>query len=342
LLLTTSGSTGSPKFVRISYNNLISNAKSILDYLEITSAEIPITTLQPTYSYGLSVIHSHMLAGATIAVTNKGFFDRDFWNFLKTVEATSFGGVPYHYEMLKKLRFTKMKLSSLKTLTQAGGRMDYSLTKEFATHCQINNMRFFTMYGQTEATARMSYLPSDKSICKAGSIGKPIPGGRFWLETDHGSVIDQEDTIGELIYHGPNVSMGYAYDYNDLALGDNLNGVLRTGDLAKRDLDGYYYITGRRTRFIKLFGNRVNLQDIESYLTEAGYAAFCAGEDDCLEVYLEDKNQTYASCIKNLVLKYLQVAPLGVKIYSIGAIPRNSTGKVCYSDLKPIFGKFLV
>jgi long-chain acyl-CoA synthetase len=342
LLLPTSGTTGNPKFVRLSYQNLISNARSIVEYLEITPSETSITTLPPTYSYGLSIIHSHIISGSTIAVTNKSFFDRDFWNFLRKVHATSFGGVPYHYEILKKLRFTRMELPSLKTLTQAGGRMDPSLTKEFAIHCQKHDMRFFTMYGQTEATARMSYLPCDKSICKAGSIGKPVPGGNFWIETENGSTIDQDDTMGELVYQGPNVSFGYAYDYNDLALGDNLNGVLRTGDLAKRDSDGYYYIIGRITRFIKLFGNRINLQDVESYLLESGYVVFCTGQDECLEVYLEEKYQAHFRDIKILILKYLQVSPLGVKIYAMNVIPRNPSGKVCYNELKPEFGNLLL
>jgi long-chain acyl-CoA synthetase len=338
LLLATSGSTGSPKFVRLSHVNILSNARSIASYLTINSDETPITTLPPSYTYGLSIIHSHVLVGATIAVTNKTFFDRAFWDFFRKVKATSFGGVPYHYEMLKKLRFTKLELPSLRTLTQAGGRMEPELTREYASHCQARGMRFFTMYGQAEATARMSYLPSNKALSKAGSIGIAIPDGEFWLVDKNGQIIEEMETPGELVYKGPNVSMGYAQGYEDLAKDDERNGVLRTGDVAKRDLDGYYYIVGRLKRFIKLFGHRVNLLDVEKHLVEAGYSVACAGQDDRLEIYVTDPSQAEATEIKKKVVQFLQVAPLGVAVYSMHSIPRNTAGKVQYAELVPHMG----
>lgn len=335
LLLGTSGSTGSPKFVRLSHENVSSNAQSIVKYLDLNSGEVPITTLPPSYSYGLSIIHSHLLVGATIAVTNKTFFDRQFWNYLRAVKATSFGGVPYHYEMLKKLRFTKMDLPSLRTLTQAGGRMEPEVTKEFATHCANRDMRFFTMYGQTEATARMSYLPSEKAVRKKGSIGVAIPGGEFWLEGKTGEVIDKPDVAGELVYQGQNVSIGYAYGYEDLAKGDERHGVLRTGDVAKRDKDGYYYIVGRLKRFIKLFGNRINLQDVEMFLLDAGHIVACTGQDDHLEIYLPELSDSQAKQIKKQVADHLKVALPGVAVYGIEELPRNESGKIQYAKLQP-------
>ena len=338
LLLATSGSTGSPKFVRLSHENLLSNAQSIVEYLGLDLDELPITTLPPSYTYGLSIIHSHVLVGATIAVTKKTFFDREFWNFLRDVKATSFGGVPYHYEMLKKLRFTRMDLPSLRSLTQAGGRMEPELTKEYATHCKNRGIRFFTMYGQSEATARMSYLPPEKSINKAGSIGIAIPGGKLWLEDEKGRVIEEADMVGELVYQGSNVFMGYAYSYEDLARGDERGGILRTGDVAKRDKDGDYYIEGRLKRFIKLFGYRINLLDVEKFLFDAGYTVACTGQDDCLEIYLPDSNESQATWIKKLIVDHLQVALPGVVVYGIQALPRNESGKTQYAELKPQLG----
>lgn len=341
LLLATSGSTGSPKFVRLSQMNVLSNAKSIASYLMLNSDEIPITTLPPSYTYGLSIIHSHFLVGATIAITNKTFFDRAFWNFLRKVNATSLGGVPYHYEMLKKLRFSKMELPSLRTLTQAGGRMEPELSLEFATHCHMRGMRFFTMYGQAEATSRMSYLPSNKAISKAGSIGIAIPYGEFWLEDENGQVIYHPHVPGELVYKGPNVSMGYAYGYKDLAKDDERCSVLRTGDVAKRDQDGDYFIVGRLKRFIKLFGHRVNLLDVEKHLVDAGYSVACAGQDDRLEIYVTDPSQSEATEIKTIIIEFLKVAPLGVAVIGIKSLPRSTAGKIQYAELTPNMGEQL-
>jgi long-chain acyl-CoA synthetase len=341
LLMTTSGSTGSPKFVRLSQMNVLSNAKSIASYLKLNSDEIPITTLPPSYTYGLSIIHSHILVGATIALTKRTFFDRAFWNFLREIKATSFGGVPYHYEILKKLRFSKMELPSLRTLTQAGGRLEPELSSEFATYCHKRGMRFFTMYGQAEATARMSYLPSNKAISKTGSIGIAIPDGQFWLEDENGQVICQPQVPGELIYKGPNVSMGYAYGYEDLAKDDEWCSILRTGDIAKRDEDGDYYIVGRLKRFIKLFGHRINLLDVEKHLVNAGCSAACAGQDGRLEIYVTNISQSEATEIKRAVIDFLKIGPLGVAVIGIQTLPRNTAGKIQYAELTPKMGELL-
>lgn len=341
LLMGTSGSTGSPKFVRLSHKNVLSNAQSIVKYLELDGTERPITTLPPNYSYGLSIIHSHILVGATIAVTKKTFFDRSFWDFFKDVKATSLAGVPYHYEMLKKLRFIKMELPNLKTLTQAGGRMEPALAGEFANYCKNTSKRMFVMYGQTEATARMAYLLPEKVIEKSSSIGAAIPGGKFWLETEEGSLISKSNEIGELIYQGPNVFMGYATGHEDLLKGDERRGVLRTGDLASRDSDGDYYIRGRLNRFLKLFGNRVNLMDIERLLLDEGYVVACAGRDDCLEVYLHDSNESEAFKVKKLVAEVIKTAMSGVAIYGIDTLPYNDAGKVQYKELCPETARLL-
>ena len=168
LLLTTSGSTGSPKFVRQSYQNIRANAESIVAYLELDESERPITTLPMNYTYGLSVINSHLMVGATILLTDYGLMQKEFWKFLKEQEATSFGGVPYTYEMLERLRFFRMDLPSLRTMTQAGGKLSPELHKKFAEYAQEHGRHFVVMYGQTEATARMGYLPYEQSLNKWG------------------------------------------------------------------------------------------------------------------------------------------------------------------------------
>jgi long-chain acyl-CoA synthetase len=335
LLLSTSGSTGSGKYVRLSHQNVWSNAAAITEYLALSADELSVTTLLPSYSYGLSIIHSHLWVGAGLAVSNKTFFDRDFWYFMRDVKATSLSGVPYHYEILKKLRFTRMALPHLRTLTQAGGRMSPDLTQEYATHCQNNGMRFFTMYGQTEASPRMSYVPAEQAFAKAGTIGIPIPGGALELQSETGVVLTGAHVVGEMVYRGPNVCLGYAACRADLALGDVNCGVLHTGDLAERDHDDYYRILGRQKRFIKLFGNRVNLQDVELQLSGAKADVACSGRDDVLEVFLAAGSADQALEIKQAVMASLRVGAQGVAVYGVDALPRNDSGKVRYADLHP-------
>jgi long-chain acyl-CoA synthetase len=334
LLLSTSGSTGSPKFVRLSSENISSNAISISEYLEINSDEKPITTLPPSYTYGLSIIHSHILKGAPIALTNKTFFDRGFWDFLKATGATSFGGVPYHYEMLRKLKFSRMDLPSLRTLTQAGGKLAPAATKEMAEECVRRGIRFFTMYGQAEATARMSYLPHSRAVDKAGSIGRAISGGEFWLEDDSCQKVAGPEATGELVYRGKNVCMGYAESYRDLCRGDDFGGVLRTGDLARRDGEGDYHIIGRKKRFLKIFGHRINLLDVEQMLSSLDYDVACGGRDDLLLVYLVKPETGGPQRIKEKLVAELKVAPGAVKIFGVSELPRNEAGKIQYAQLE--------
>jgi len=332
LLMTTSGSTGSPRLVRQSYANLQSNAAAIAQYLEIGSADRPITTLPMSYTYGLSILNSHLLRGCTILLTARSLMEKPFWELLKTGQATTFGGVPYVYDMLRRLRFARMELPSLRYLTQAGGRLSPELTAEFAALCQQKGMRWFTMYGQTEATARMSYLPSELALAKAGSIGVAIPGGEFWLEDEQGRIIDGSGVSGELVYRGPNVALGYASTADDLAKGDETGGVLRTGDLAQRDADDCYYVVGRKKRFLKLFGNRVSLDELEQLVAQLGYAAVCAGEDDQVRIYTTMQGD-YAALRKS-VAERTGLPPSGFEVIFIEQIPRNDAGKILYSALR--------
>ncbi len=331
LLLTTSGSTGSPKLVRLSYENIESNARSIAEYLDIDENERPITTLPMNYSFGLSIINSHLLKGATVLLTSKTLIEKGFWSFLKDEKATSLSGVPYTYEMLKKLRIFRMDLPSLKTLTQAGGKLNNDLNKEFSEFCQQSNKRFFVMYGQTEATARMSYLPAEYSLLKLGSMGIAIPGGEFSLIDETGSKIQGHDVIGELVYKGKNVSLGYAECVDDLNKEDENKGVLITGDLAKRDSDNFYYIVGRKKRFIKIFGNRVNLDETERMLKNIVADCACTGKDDYLIIYISDKARTNE--VKEFISSKTKIYHTAFSVRYIEKIPKNSSGKTIYSSL---------
>ncbi len=334
LLLTTSGSTGSPKLVRLTEENIKSNAESIAEYLDITSEERPITTLPMYYSYGLSVINSHLVKGATILLTDKSVMQKEFWTFAKEQKATSIAGVPYTYEMLKRLRFFRMDLPDLKTLTQAGGKLNANIAKEYIEHSAETGRRFFVMYGQTEATARMSYLPIDKSIEKYSSIGIAIPGGKFSIIDSDGNEIVEPNVDGELVYNGPNVSMGYAECIADLAKGDENNGCLYTGDIARMDEDGFFYITGRMKRFVKVWGNRCNLDAVEQFVKAITTNCACAGVDDMITIFVTTEG--LESEIKNLLVEKtgLNIRAFTVKV--IDSIPKSSSGKIQYSELQKL------
>lgn len=334
LLLTTSGSTGSPKLVRQSYKNITSNANSIAEYLDIQADDRAITTMPMSYTYCLSIINSHLLRGATIIMNEYSVIQREFWTIFKETQPTTFGGVPFIYEQLKALRFGRMNLPSLRYITQAGGKLSKEMAEEFNEICENKGIKLIIMYGQTEATARMSYLPWERAKEKAGSMGIAIPGGEFSLIDVDGNVIEDAQVVGELVYRGDNVTLGYAEGYEDLCKGDERDGVLVTGDMAKRDEDGFYYIVGRKKRFLKMFGNRVNLDEVEGILKKNNYVGVCAGEDDKLKIYTTDEDITKQQEMKIFISHALGFVSKSIEVIYIEEIPRNESGKVLYSALR--------
>lgn len=280
LLMSTSGSTGSPKLVRLSRSNLITNATAIAEYLNIRRTDRAATTLPMSYCYGLSVVHSHLLAGAAVILTEHSVADGEFWDLFRRHCGTTFAGVPYTFELLQRAGFESMHLPHLRYLTQAGGRMPPDLVRTFAELADRQGWRLFVMYGATEATARMAYLPPDLAHSRPTAIGCPIPGGSFRIDPIDGW---PDDDTGELVFRGPNVMMGYAQRPQDLALGATLD-ELRTGDIARRGDDGLYEIIGRKTRFAKLYGLRIDLQQLENSLRERGVPTLCTEKGDRLAV----------------------------------------------------------
>ncbi|WP_017756432.1 AMP-binding protein [Calidifontibacillus oryziterrae] len=322
LLLSTSGTTGSVKFVRLSYNNIVANAKSIKEYLNITSEDRGLANLPLNYSYGLSIINSHLLAGSTVLLTNESVMTKSFWDFMKSKKATSFAGVPYTYQMLHRVGFHKMKLPHLRYFTQAGGALNEKLVRLFGEYAKEQGKQFFVMYGQTEATARISYLPPDKTLEKPTSIGKAIPGGNLHLDPE----------TNELIYEGPNVMMGYAVNIEDLAKIDELRGYLRTGDLATLDEEGFFYLKGRLTRFIKLFGLRLNLDDIEKQIeSRLGTNVVCVGTDNKMAIVV--RNMEMKDKIQEIVEDLYKLHPSAFVVKVIEDIPRLANGKIDYKIL---------
>lgn len=332
LLMTTSGSTGSKQMVRISYANLEANSQSIIEGLRLSSKDVPITTLPMSYVFGLSIINTHLVVGGTIILSNRSLMDKYFWTMLKSKKATTFGGVPYTYEMIRRLGFNVFKETSINQLLQAGGRLHPDFVKDLGGQCHQMGIQFFVMYGQTEATSRISILPSEFSELKPDSIGLAIPGGKLELDFDLTIANESKEKIGELIYSGPNVSLGYAFDYTDLSKSDENSGRLRTGDLATVDQDGFYYIVGRRKRFIKLYGNRINLNEVEEFIQAEGLNAACIGVDDNLKIYVE--NAGGHDTLKIRVAGFLGINQRAISVLHIENLPRLESGKVAYSKLE--------
>ena len=321
LLLSTSGSTGTPKLVRLSRSNLQANAGSIREYLGLHEQERPITSLPMAYSYGLSVINSHLLAGSTILLTNHSVLQKDFWDFVYTAQATSFAGVPYTYQMLLRAGLMQRDLPIL-TWTQAGGRLDPKYIEQVHAIALVRGRRFFVMYGQTEATARISYLPPEHLANNMGSIGIPIPGGNLRMEPES----------GELVYSGPNVMLGYAQNIQDLDKGDELNGELYTGDLARQDESGFFHITGRNKRFLKVVGLRLSLDDVEATLGRHFDSPLaCFGTDDALQIAVEDKSLT--DPMLRLCCEVFKLHHSVVRVTHVEQLPLTSNGKTDYCAL---------
>lgn len=334
-LLPTSGSTGSPKLVRHKYENIEAAALNISTFFELTSDDRPLLVLPLYYTMGLSVVFSHLYVGATVLITNRNMTDRIFWSFMKEQKATSFTGVPYSYEILNLMRFFRMDLPDLKILTQGGGKMPKALNLKFAEYCRDNGKKWIATYGQSEGTARMAWLPAEYAISKVGSIGMAVPNGELSLVDMDGNLITEADVQGEMCYRGKNVTMGYARKREDLLLGDERNGYMKTGDLAYRDKDGCYYIVGRMGRFLKLYGMRIGLDECEQII-KAKYPieCACAGTDEKMYVYITDA--AIADGVKDELVAKTKLVATAFEIRVIPAIPKNEAGKILYSKLNEL------
>lgn len=291
LLMSTSGSTGSPKLVRQSYKNVSSNTKQIVKYLNITKEDITITSLPISYVYGLSVINTHLFVGATIVLTNSSMVEKKFWDLVKNLKVNNLSGVPYSYSIIEKISRNGLP-PTLKYTTQAGGKMNDILIKKIIAIYKKQKIKLIQMYGAAEATSRMSYLKWRYAEKKIGSIGKAIPGGSFYLVDNNGRKILKNFKKGELVYSGKNVYMGYAECQKDLSVSDLNNGLLNTGDIAYRDEDNFYYIVGRKNRYVKVYGARIDLSELESILSKKGIDTIMkAGDENKIYIYFKDSSK---------------------------------------------------
>ncbi len=334
VLLSTSGSTGSPKLARFTAAALLANAAAIADYLGLGPAERPFLALPTSYSYGMSVINSHALVGACVEVTAHGVMQAEFWDGLKNRAATSLSGVPFHYDAIRRLGMDRLATPTLTTLTQAGGKLPAPVAAKYAEWAAANGRRFITMYGQTEAGPRLTWLPPEHLASHAGAIGVPIPGVTIDLIAADGAVISEHGVSGEMRCSSPAIMMGYAQGAADLARGDELGGVLMTGDLASRDAAGILSITGRASRMIKLFGTRVNLDDIDAQLARMDVPGVSFGQDDQLRVLVEAGDP---ETVRAALIAAFSFPPRGLMVKAVASLPRASSGKLLYGALSQVW-----
>ena len=332
-MLTTSGSTGSVKFVRQTWDNIRHNSRLLADALLMTGSERNITSLPLNYTYGISLFCASLLKGSATIVTRKGIMDEEFWDLFENEHITAFHGVPNTYDMLLQLGIFEEDFPDLKVLSQAGGKLSEDLHRSIAQYAGEHNKQFVVMYGQCEATSCISLLPPQKALEKPGSVGVAFPGGEIELHDENGNLITEPHVPGELIYRGKNVALGYAAGGEDLIRGDDWHGELHTGDLAEMDEDGFLYITGRLKRFIKISGSRISLDEIDSMImNDLHIRSVSSGVDDNLVVFvLSDED-------KDAVLKYLRqkftAIRTALRVKKIDAFPLNESGKILYGALQ--------
>lgn len=331
MLLTTSGSTGSPKLVRHKYGNLEANAENVAKVFAWTPDEVGICDLPMNYTMGLNVINSHLVVGASVLMVKTNLMDPYFWEFIKENGGTSFCGVPFSYEIMRRVGFDKMDLPALRTLAEGGGKLTDKMFSWIASYCKNSGKRFCATFGTSETSARMAFLDPEKALEKIGSMGKAIPQGELFLVDE--AVGEDGSVTGELGYRGPNVTMGYAVCKEDLLKDDEFCGEYHTGDIARRDPEGFYFIIGRMKRFLKLFGMRVSLDETERILkTQFSSDFVCTGTDKRMNIFTTDAS------LKDQVVPFISAKTnlhhSAFRVILIDEIPRNEYGKVVFSALE--------
>jgi acyl-coenzyme A synthetase/AMP-(fatty) acid ligase len=318
LLLGTSGSTGAPRLVRLSDTSLLASATAIGRALDITEHDVAVTALPLFYTLGLSVLHSHLAAAATVVISDGSVLDDTFWRAVNEFGVTTITGVPHTFELLWRLPWQPTLSPTVRSLCVSGGRLRDGVVKDL--HAALPGHRLHVMYGQTEAGSRICVLPPDLLPDKLGSVGPPVPGTRLSIED------------GEVTVRSTAVMLGYADTITDLAAGDHLHGVLHTGDRGRLDTDGHLWLSGRSGRIGKAYGVRVNLDAVEHVSSAFAPAAAVAGDDRIL-VWCEALPADRLADVAAAVAVHLRIHRTAVRVAALPALPRRPNGKVDYDAL---------
>jgi long-chain acyl-CoA synthetase len=338
MIIYTTGTTGKPKGVMLSHQNLDANADSIIEYLRLGPSDSIMVVLPFYYSYGTSLLTTHIKSSTTLVIDNRFIYPNVILDTMEKEGVTGFSGVPSHFAiLLRKSALRKYKLSKLRYVTQAGGAMASSMIQEFANI--LPHVEFYVMYGQTEATARLTYLSPDFLFKKLGSIGKAIPGVEIDILNEQGQEVNPGE-IGEIVARGKNIMLGYWNAEEETA------GVLRkeglwTGDLAKKDTEGFISLVSRNKEMIKSGANRISPLEIEEVISRMEGVLECAavgipdeilGEAIKLCVVKNDipltENGLLLFCKQNLAAFKM---PKVVEF--VESLPKTSSGKIKRSEL---------
>ena len=338
LLLSTSGSISKPKFVKLSLDNIQSNSNSIIQALSLKNSDVAISTLPLNYSYGLSILNTHLLVKGKVVLTNKSFLDKEFWNLVNEFNVTNFGGVPKQFEILLRVAERLKLAGSLRFITQAGGKLQISTQKQ-VKNILGSKVKFFAMYGQTEATARISILQDRDWESKCGSVGQPICGVEVVIEPNSGIEIGGNEilnsstsgnAIGEIIVKGKNVFLGYANDFADLKESNSRPNRLSTGDVGYRDNDGYLYVLGRNSREVKITGRRLNLDFIETVCKENFKIHAIVSKNDAIFVFAPYRQPK----LIDFLSEDTGITKSQINVVELNEVPLLISGKVDFTELE--------
>lgn len=291
LLISTSGTSQKPKFVRLSKKNIFNNTKNIISNLKINYRDTTITTLPIAYSYGLSILNTHLMIGSKIIINSFSIYEKNFWKLIKNYKIKSFGAVPFMYENFIKYSLNLLNKSGLNYISLAGGHLDIGLLRILGATCKLNNISLIKMYGQTEASPRISHLEWRNFFNKILSVGKPLKGYKILIKKK------RDSKVGEINLRGKNVCLGYAKNYKDLLKGNRNKNFLNTGDYGFLDSEGYLYISGRRKNFFKIFGKRINIYQLKEILQKEKVICSFKNENNNLIINIS-KNDNKISNVK--------------------------------------------
>ncbi len=335
LLLLTSGSTGPSKFVMLSKQNLVTNIKQICDYLKINRSDKVIINLPLNYSYGLSIFNTHFLKRGKIILSENSVIEKKFWDLFKKFKITCIYGVPQTYEILKRIKFINKNLNYLKFMAVAGGKINNKALEYMCFLAKKNSFNFFNMYGQTEASPRIAYSSLKNRYQNISTIGRPVKGGRLFIKDNKGKVINKKNKEGLLYYYGKNVMIGYAKNKDDLAKTRSNKFIINTNDIAKKDCNNNFEITGRFDKFVKINSQKINLSDLENFVSSFSKSNACIAKNNRILVFVESlkieksdlkkKLSNFSSLNQNLIL-----------INNLKKIPKTYNNKVNYFKLKSL------
>lgn len=322
-LMSTSGVTGSPKIAKLSHSNILANIDQVLSMKPILASDICLLYQPLSFVMGLTVLTSHLASSATIVPNTEVVLSKAFWERMKKFQVTFFSGVPLRYEVLLANQFKDLEQIPLNYMTVGGGRLRDESFLAVVDYCKKRGIAFYNVLGQTEACGRLAFLDLENAASKVGAVGRAVKNGKLRV-----------DSTGELIYSGPNVFGGYASDIQGLSFFEYID-ELRTGDLARIDDEGFFYITGRIKRIIKLIGLRISLDECENFLSSAlNRPLYCCGIDDGFLLVVSESTDILPVFVKEFLSKYMANISLDlIRIRRIDKIPSTDRGKIDYQKI---------